>query len=186
MKSIVHMVYLLFCLVLISTLNVKANTEETDIEENEIKENDLEANDIQSNIIDNDKLLDLEIESKNITDDTNGKTKSDVKKAELTTADLLKVAGDVDPELSEALEKVFAINLLTSTNGSILFNGAALIYFIMWGVVFTIIGTAVLCYWVGCEYEMQTTTAAPATYGFSAVTSSYSGRLFLLDETFRF
>lgn len=40
------------------------------------------------------------------------------------------------------------------TNGSIstVVSGAGIVWLLLWGVVLTIITSAVLCYWVGCEY----------------------------------
>ncbi|KAK3849161.1 hypothetical protein Pcinc_044074 [Petrolisthes cinctipes] len=46
----------------------------------------------------------------------------------------------------------------SSTNGSsnVIVSGAGIVWLLLWGVVTIIIGSAVLCYWVGCEYDAST------------------------------
>ena len=109
----------------------------------------------------NDKLLDFKVTKKPINQKIKGKTEN----ATLSTDISVKIADDiVGEDVSEAIEKIFTVNILTGSSGSIYFNGATLIYTFLWGVVFVIIGTAILCYWVGCEYKLPeptTTTAAP-------------------------
>lgn len=40
-----------------------------------------------------------------------------------------------------------------STSTSVVFSGAGIVWLLLWGVVSFIIASAILCYWVGCEYS---------------------------------
>ncbi|XP_042855900.1 uncharacterized protein LOC122242637 isoform X4 [Penaeus japonicus] len=53
-------------------------------------------------------------------------------------------------ELKDLEEKLFLSTNTSSTSTTV--SGAGIVWLLLWGVVFTIIGSAVLCYWVGCEY----------------------------------
>lgn len=40
----------------------------------------------------------------------------------------------------------------TTGSSSVVVSGAGIVWLVLWGVVSFIIASAVLCYWVGCEY----------------------------------
>lgn len=40
----------------------------------------------------------------------------------------------------------------TGSSNSVVVSGAGIVWILLWGVVSFIIGSAILCYWVGCEY----------------------------------
>lgn len=53
-------------------------------------------------------------------------------------------------EVKDLEEKLFLSTNTSSTSTTV--SGAGIVWLLLWGVVFSIIGSAVLCYWVGCEY----------------------------------
>lgn len=69
----------------------------------------------------------------------------------LADAETLKVLGDPHGGHLEAETKLFWSNY-TSGDTTVIVSGAGTVWIIMWGVVIYIVGSAVLCYWVGCEY----------------------------------
>lgn len=72
-----------------------------------------------------------------------------------------------DLDESELEEKL--LFLTSSTNGTAILSFSGLIYTLLWAIAVAVVGSMVVCYWVGCEYEeaveMTTTTTTSSSYG---------------------
>ena len=69
-----------------------------------------------------------------------------------------------DFEETELDEKL--IFLTTSTNGTAIISFSGLVYTVLWVIAMGVVGSMVVCYWVGCEYEEATTqTSTTNSYG---------------------
>ncbi|KAK7077601.1 hypothetical protein SK128_017539, partial [Halocaridina rubra] len=65
--------------------------------------------------------------------------------------ELAMTKAEQDVEGKDPEEKVLLTTFNTSGTSTTV-SGAGIVWLLLWGVVLIIIGTAVLCYWVGCEY----------------------------------
>lgn len=57
-----------------------------------------------------------------------------------------------DVEDKDAPERLGWTSSATTGSTSAVVSGAGIVWLLLWGVVTIIIASAVLCYWVGCEY----------------------------------
>lgn len=59
-----------------------------------------------------------------------------------------------DVEVKDSPERLGWTSSATtgSTSTSAVVSGAGIVWLLLWGVVSFIIASAILCYWVGCEY----------------------------------
>lgn len=57
-----------------------------------------------------------------------------------------------DVEDNEPPERLGWTSSATTGSTSAIVSGAGIVWLLLWGVVTFIVASAVLCYWVGCEY----------------------------------
>lgn len=57
-----------------------------------------------------------------------------------------------DVEDKNPWERLGWTSSTTSGSSNVVVSGAGIVWLLLWGVVSFIIASAVLCYWVGCEY----------------------------------
>ena len=75
--------------------------------------------------------------------------------AELTptlSKDIERDASLEDVEDKDPWERLGWTSSTTTGSSSVIVSGAGIVWLLLWGVVSFIIASAVLCYWVGCEY----------------------------------
>lgn len=70
--------------------------------------------------------------------------------AESSSKDIATTKAREDPKDKDFEEKLFTTFNTTGTSTTV--SGAGIVWLLLWGVVLIILGSAVLCYWVGCEY----------------------------------